>query len=191
MLARFDPRKDTLVDPMCGAGTIPIEAIHAARATPREAPVLAALGLDRPAEALFADSDPLVIGCDIDIEVLAAARENARAARVGDRITWQRSDIAHLRPEMIHEIAHERGREIQSGLLLVNPPYGERLDDRDLEDTYAALADACTRFRGWRAGFLVGSPILEDVFFRFIGRPRIKKPLANANLRAYFLLYDL
>jgi putative N6-adenine-specific DNA methylase len=191
MLARFDPRKDTLVDPMCGAGTIPIEAIHAARATPREAPVLAALGLDRPAEPLFADSDPLVIGCDIDIEVLAAARENARAARVGDRITWQRTDVAHLRPEMILEIAHERGREIQSGLLLVNPPYGERLDDRDLEDTYAALADACTRFRGWRAGFLVGSPILEDVFFRFVGRPRIKKPLANANLRAYFYLYEL
>jgi len=35
MLARFDPRRDALLDPMCGAGTIPIEAVHAARATPR------------------------------------------------------------------------------------------------------------------------------------------------------------
>src|SRR5206468_9314695 len=49
MLARFDPRIDTLVDPMCGAGTIPIEAVHLARATPRDVPALAALGLARPA----------------------------------------------------------------------------------------------------------------------------------------------
>ena len=191
MLARFDPRKDTLLDPMCGAGTIPIEAIHAARATPREAPGLAALGLDRPAQPLFADADPLVIGCDIDIQVLAAARDNARAARVADQITWQRTDVAHLQPEMIHAIANERGRTIENGLILSNPPYGERLDDHDLEDIYGALATACARFRGWRAGFLVGSPILEDVFFGVIGRPRIKKPLANANLRAYFYLYEL
>jgi len=191
MLARFDPRKDTLLDPMCGAGTIPIEAVHAARATPREAPGLAALGLDRPAQPLFADADPLVIGCDIDIQVLAAARDNARAARVADQITWQRTDVAHLQPEMIHAIANERGRTIENGLILSNPPYGERLDDHDLEDIYGALATACARFRGWRAGFLVGSPILEDVFFGVIGRPRIKKPLANANLRAYFYLYEL
>jgi len=191
MLARFDPRKDTLVDPMCGAGTIPIEAVHAARATPREAPGLAALGLDRPAQPLFADADPLVVGCDIDLEVLAAARDNARAARVADQITWQRSDVAHLTPDKIHAIAHERGRTIENGLILSNPPYGERLDDRDLEDIYGALATTCARFRGWRAGFLVGSAILEDVFFRVIGRPRIKKPLANANLRAYFYLYEL
>ncbi len=191
MLARFDPRTDTLVDPMCGSGTIPIEAVHAARATPREAPVLAALGLDRPAPPLFPDADPLVIGCDVDIEVLAHARDNARAARVADQITWQRTDVAHLRPEMIDTIARERGRTIENGLILCNPPYGERLDDRDLEDIYEALAHTCTRFRGWRACFLVGSPILEDVFFRVIGRPRIKKPLANANLRAYFYTYEL
>ena len=196
MLARFDPRKDTLVDPMCGAGTIPIEAVHAARAVPREAPGLAALGLDKPAAPLFADADPLVIGCDIDIQVLAAARDNARAARAADQITFQRSDVAHLRPATIHAIAAERGRTIENGLILSNPPYGERLDDHDLEDIYGSLAEACARFRSgpsgtWRAGFLVGSPILEDVFFHVIGRPRIKKPLANANLRAYFYLFDL
>ena len=191
MLARFDPRKDTLVDPMCGSGTIPIEAFHAARATPREAPTLEVLGFDRAAEPLFPDADPIIIGCDIDLEVLAAARDNARAARVADRITWQRTDVARLTPDMINAIAGERGRTVESGLILSNPPYGERLDDRDLVEIYEALANACTRFRGWRAGFLVGSPLLEDVFFHIIGRPRIKKPLANANLRAYFYLYEL
>jgi len=191
MLGRFDPRRDALVDPMCGAGTIPIEAIHAARATPREVPTLAALGLTRPAAPLFPDADPLVIGCDLDLEVLAAARDNARAAGVERAITWQRGDVARLSPETIAAIAHERGRTIETGLLLSNPPYGERLDAYDLGEIYEALATACRRFRGWRAGFLVGSPILEEVFARAIGQPRIKKPLANANLRAYFYLYDL
>jgi hypothetical protein len=55
----------------------------------------------------------------------------------------------------------------------------------------AAIADSCRRFPGWRAGFLVGSPQFEQLVGRALGRPRIKKPLANANLRAYFYLYEL
>jgi len=96
-----------------------------------------------------------------------------------------------LAQRRLADIARERGRTIEAGLLISNPPYGERLDAYDLGEIYEALAAACRRFRGWRAGFLVGSPILEEVFARTIGRPRIKKPLANANLRAYFYLYEL
>jgi 23S rRNA G2445 N2-methylase RlmL len=92
---------------------------------------------------------------------------------------------------MIADIARERGREVTPGLLLSNPPYGERLDDADLRLLYGALADTCRRFHGWRAAFLVGNPLLEETFARELGRPRIKKPLANANLRAYFYLYEL
>jgi len=191
MLCRFDARNDALIDPMCGAGTIPIEAIHAARATPRPAPVLAGLGLARPSPPLFPDAAPLVIGCDLDLGVLAAARNNARAAGVADQVTWQRADVARLDPQMIADIARERGREPPAtGVLLTNPPYGERLD-ADTGALYTAIAETCKRFGGWRAGFLVGSPDLERVFLRVIGRPWIKKPLANANLRAYFYLYDL
>jgi len=192
MLCRFDPRRDALVDPMCGSGTIPIEAVHAARATPRPTPALAALGLARPAEPLFPDAAPLVIGCDIDLGALAAARDNARAAGVADDVTWQRADVARLAPELVADIARERGRPPpEAGVLVSNPPYGERLHDPDLDALYAAIADSCRRFPGWRAGFLVGSPHFEQVVGRALGRPRIKKPLANANLRAYFYLYEL
>jgi 23S rRNA G2445 N2-methylase RlmL len=176
---------------MCGSGTIPIEAVQLARATPRPTPTLRALGLSRDAEPLYADADPLVIGCDIDLDVLAAARDNARAARCENQITWQRTDVTRLEPAMIADIARERGREPTPGLLLANPPYGERLDERDLFELYAAMADTCRRFEGWRAGFLVGNPLLEQAFARAGLRARIKKPLANANLRAYFYLYDL
>lgn len=200
MLCRFDPRKDALVDPMCGAGTIPIEAVHLARATPRRTPALEALGIKYvapdaaclDAQPLYPDASPLVIGCDIDLDVLAAARDNARAARAAEAITWQRADVASLTPDTIADIAKERGREPpRDGILLANPPYGERLDEQDLVVVYEALAKTCRRFAGWRAGFLVGNPLLEEVFMSALGRPRIKKPLANANLRAYFYLYEL
>ena len=192
MLCRFDPRKDTLVDPMCGSGTIAIEAIEMARATPRSTPALRALGLSRDAQPLYPDADPLVVGCDIDLDVLAAARDNARSARAAS-ITWMRMDIARLEPQAIHDIASEKGRKIENGLLLCNPPYGERLDERDLYELYRVMADTARRFSGsrWRAGFLVGNPLLEQAFYDAGMRPRIKKPLANANLRAYFYLYEL
>jgi 23S rRNA G2445 N2-methylase RlmL len=191
MLARFDPRADTLVDPMCGSGTIPIEAVHAARAMPRKHHALAALGLDRPAEPLFADSSPIVIGCDYDLEVLGAARDNARAAGVTKDVTWQRADVTTLKPQLIADIQRERGKEPGPGLILSNPPYGERLDEHDLRELYGALGNTLRGFAGWRAGFLVGTPLFEEVLYPIIGEPRIKKPLANANLRAYFYLYEL
>jgi 23S rRNA G2445 N2-methylase RlmL len=201
MLARFDPRKDVLVDPMCGAGTIPIEAVHAARATPRvdhqTRSALRVLGLTGPSTTppapLFADSSPLVIGCDVDLSVLAAARDNADAAGVTKDVVWQRADARALSPALVADIAREKGRELQSGLILSNPPYGERLDDDDLYGLYRGVAEACRRFRGlpWRAGFIVGTPLFEEAFMEVLGRPRIKKPLANANLRAYFYLYEL
>jgi 23S rRNA G2445 N2-methylase RlmL len=200
MLCRFDPRKDVLVDPMCGSGTIPIEAVHLARATPRYTPGLTALGIKYIPEGavgpdappLYPDAAPVVIGCDIDLDVLAAARDNARAARCAEQITWQRADVATMTPSIIDDITRERGREpTGSGLILANPPYGERLDEHDLRVTYKLLAETCKRFKGWRAGFLVGNPLLEETFFYVLGKPRIKKPLANANLRAYFYLYEL
>jgi 23S rRNA G2445 N2-methylase RlmL len=192
MLCRFDPRTDLLVDPMCGSGTIPIEAIHAARATPRTTPALAALGIARPAAPLFPDAAPLAIGCDHDLGALALARDNGRAAGVADDVTWQRADVRSLRPELVAGIARERGASPDAtGLLLANPPYGERLDPQDLFELYAAMAQTCRRFRGWRAGFLVGNPLFEQAFLPTVGRPRIKKPLANANLRAYFYLFEL
>lgn len=196
MLCRFDPRHDALVDPMCGAGTIAIEAFHLARATPRDAPSLAALGLARPSPApLYPDAAPLLVGCDLDLEALAAARDNARAAGCASAITWQRADVASLAPATVAAIAEERGLPAPSrGVLLSNPPYGERLPDDELHALYSAIAQTCRRFGGagqWRAGFLVGNPLLERAFTPVLGRPRIKKPLANANLRAYFYLYEL
>lgn len=92
---------------------------------------------------------------------------------------------------MVAEIAAAKGHAGKSGVILANPPYGERLEDDDLYTLYRGIAETCRLFRGWRAAFLVGNPLLEQAFGDVMGRPRIKKPLANANLRAYFYLWDL
>lgn len=197
MLARFDARSDVLVDPMCGAGTIAIEAALMARGTallptPRKPACAMRPPLDADARELghplFADADPVIVGNDHDLEVLLAAKGNATRAGVTGQVVWRRGDLTGITPDEIGAIAAERGKTAERGLLLANPPYGERLDDADLRLLYGELADTCRRFPGWRAAFLV---VNEDFERAFGGRATIKKPLSNGNLRGYFYLYEL
>jgi 23S rRNA G2445 N2-methylase RlmL len=191
MLGRFDPRVDVLVDPMCGAGTIGIEALLMARGAARqlERPNIPALDEAWPkGEPLFGDSSPVIIGNDVDVGVLVGAKHNASDAGVAGEIVWRRGHFGSLSPREIAEICAERGKNAERGLILCNPPYGERLDPIDLRLIYGELGDYCQQFRGWRAGFLVGNLDFEQAF----GRPaNIKKPLSNAGIRSYFYGYDL
>lgn len=190
MLCRYDPRRDLLVDPMCGAGTIPIEAALMARGVPRALPrtIAPSWGFRAYREPLFADAAPLVIGCDRDLGVLAKARDNSRRAEVAGFSVWQRSDVAHLTPRLVQQICDERSTPMRPGLILCNPPYGERLEPDDLLELYRELADTARAFAGWRIGILTASPLIERAFGP---RPAVKKPLANGPLRSYFYLYTL
>jgi 23S rRNA G2445 N2-methylase RlmL len=199
MLGRFDPRVDLLVDPMCGSGTIPIEAALMARGAPRDVRPIdlpcPALAPHWPADApsaLFADAAPIIVGNELDLEALVAARQNAARANTGDAVVWRRGDFRGLTPGELAAIAEEQGRASERGLVLSNPPYGERLDTVDLRVLYGELADWVRGLgAGWRAGFLVDNPDFEPTFERaFRARARIKKPLANGPLRAYFYLYE-
>jgi 23S rRNA G2445 N2-methylase RlmL len=213
MLARHDPRSEILLDPMCGAGTICIEAALMATAAPLWGPEHALAYLRLPVFAgrsqerqpgehnpLFPDTRATVIGNDIDGRALSAAQSNARAAGVD--ITWLRGDFRKLTREQVEQRAAAPAAEPgdpaqrlphpgQRGLILCNPPYGHRLDDRDhdrLLDLYRDLGDWCDQFRGWRAAFLVANRDFEREFGR---RARIRKPLDNGALPAYFYLYEL
>lgn len=203
MLARHDPRSEILLDPMCGAGTICIEAALMATAAPLwpsahepaylRLPVFAGHGEGiRERGPLFPDTRPAIIGNDIDGRSLTAARANADVA--GVEVTWLRGDFRALTREQVERRAGDRARETSAdarGLILCNPPYGHRLeDDRDdrLLDLYRDLGDWCDQFRGWRAAFLVANRDFERAFGR---RARVRKPLDNGALPAYFHLYEL
>jgi 23S rRNA G2445 N2-methylase RlmL len=182
---------------MCGSGTIPIEAALMARAEPLlprpgapivRIPALAGVRGTGPKGPLFADAEPAIIGTELDARLAAAARRNAVAAGVAPRLDVQAGDFRGLGSANIRELAAARGRSAEAGVILSNPPYGERLADDDLARLYRDLGAWCRGLRGWRAGFLVANPAFEAAFG---GRPRVKKPLANGPVRGYFLLYDL
>ncbi len=146
-----------LVDPCCGSGTFCIEAaMMAAGIAPGMERNFAATSWSNLAEKrLWYDAydearelrrDGLINlkdstdiqGYDIDDEVLKSARENAALAGVGDMIHFQKRDISML--------SHPK----KGGILITNPPYGERLEDREgLPYIYKNLGERYSKLDGW------------------------------------------
>jgi len=163
MLALAGHRDDEpVIDPCCGSGTILIEAALRAR---HVAPGLVGREYGfarwpgfRPerleatrADLLAATRPPRqrrYLGLDLDGELLEVARENTRRARVADDIRLVRADATRALPEDLGG----------PGLVVTNPPYGARLEDRPR--VVRLLGELGRRWRevlpGWRAAVLVG-----------------------------------
>ena len=151
-----------LLDPMCGAGTLVIEAaLMAADVAPglqrhRSAPPTRWRGFDAAAWAEVVQGAELraaagkaamqcrFIGHDIDPRALRLAESNARDAGVADWCTWSAADVRHM-----------PAPKAQRGLVVCNPPYDARLAaDPAL---YRALGDRLQAATpGWRASILCG-----------------------------------
>lgn len=186
-----------LLDPMCGAGTLLIEgALMAADVAPglkRE--YFGFLGWRGHAahtwEALLAEAHdratnglrslkPVFFGCDHDPQVLNEAKRNAQAAGVAGFLHLARQSAEHLkRPD---------GSDLP-GLVICNPPYGERLGERaEIGTLYRALG---ARLRGefgdWRAAIIVS----DDELGHALGlRPDKRYVLYNGALECRLLVFD-
>ena len=154
LLSGFDATQPVF-DPMCGSGTLLLEAaLWAARRAPglhrerfgferwhnfdsAERAVMKELR-DQARAAIVPQPAP-IIGSDISLDMLKIARENA--ARAGVELTLTPNSAAQARPPG------------ERGLLVANPPYGERLaHSPDLPRQLARLVD---RFPDWHAGLLM------------------------------------
>lgn len=196
MLARYDARRDVLIDPMAGAGTLVIEAAAMASArgvwcsgrTPACVKLPAfADDWPRTAPPLFADTRPKLMYNDIDPKAVEMARANADTAGVLGQIELSTGDFRHLTRQRV-EARFGLDGATTSGLIVSNPPYGQRIGDAArLPAEYRALGAWCAGFTGYRAGFLVDHPEFELAFGR---RPVLKKPLPNGPLRSVFYLYE-
>ena len=139
---------EALVDPFCGSGTLPIEAAllaserapWAGRSFAWESwPALSARRAHRPRGGPV--SVPIV-GADHDERAIAASTENARRAGVEALVSWQLVDVSDLAPPA------------PSGLVVANPPYGQRLGQR-VRGVYVRFGQVLrARFGGWRVAFL-------------------------------------
>lgn len=197
MLARFDARSDVLVDPMGGAGTIPIEAACMASArgvwcsgrTPAcsRLPEFAA-EWPRFAPPLFADTTARVVYNDNDANAGSMARVNADTAGVQNQLRFEVGDFVQLTRARVEGLVG-CAPGTSKGLILSNPPYGQRLGDAEqLPSMYRALRRWCQGFGGYRAGFIVDHPDFEAAFG---ARPILRKPVPNGPLKAVFYLYEL
>jgi len=175
--ARYDPRKDLVVDPMCGAGTIAIEAALAARGAP--------VAMGDAAPPLWPDARPVVIAGDRDLDVLVSARNNAK--RAGVDVIFQRGDLVTLDRDKIWALAADAGAVPERGLVLCNPPWGERLELAEARLFYGALGDWWRALGDFRAAFLVANPAFEEAFG---ARWAMKKPLSSGPLRGYLFVYE-
>lgn len=150
----FDGRQ-AVADPMCGSGTIPIEAAEvAAGLRPGRARGFAfeALrGFDAEVwAALTAEvsgpvSQARMVGADRDAGAVRGARDNAERAGVADRVVFAQGGVSDFSPP-----------EGPPGIVLTNPPYGGRIGNRKLLfGLYGALGRVLReRFAGWRVGIV-------------------------------------
>ncbi|MEH6579355.1 MAG: bifunctional 23S rRNA (guanine(2069)-N(7))-methyltransferase RlmK/23S rRNA (guanine(2445)-N(2))-methyltransferase RlmL [Amphritea sp.] len=159
----------SFIDPMCGSGTLLVEAaMMAADIAPgllrrdfgfihwpqHKASIWRELLDDANArrEAGLATLRIKIEGFDADAKVLGTARENAHRAGVESYIHFEKRELSRL----------ERPAKAEHGLLLTNPPYGERLgDEPTLFFLYQHLGERLKAdFVGWQAAVFTGNPEL-------------------------------
>lgn len=160
------------VDPLCGSGTLVIEAALIALdiapgALRNRFGFSGWLGHDRElwqrlvaearerrerGQAAAARRRLTIRGYDADAGAIRAAIENAERARLRGFVHFERRDLAQLTRESSASI----------GLLVTNPPYGERIGDQQrLQALYETLgARLREHFQGWKAAVLTGNPPL-------------------------------
>jgi len=184
-----------LVDPMCGSGTLLIEAaLMALDIAPgsmrNHFGFINWLGHDaalwrrlhdeaRDRRAANADKRIDIRGYDSDPGAVRAAIENVERARLRHTIHVERRDLVAL--------VKEGGEQ---GLLVTNPPYGERIGDQDrLRDLYSLLGEKLRgQFVGWKAAVFTGNPPLA----KFLNiNARRTHTLFNGRIECRLLRFDI
>ncbi len=175
-----------LVDPFCGSGTFPIEAAMIAAGI---APGMNRHFLSEAWENLipkelwrdcFQEAEEMVNkdittdiqGYDIDGDIIKAARENAKRAGVENLIHFQQRDVSDLH--------HPK----KYGFVITNPPYGERLEEKEvLPELYAKIGQAYRGLDSWSMYMITSYEDAE----KYIGRKADKnRKIYNGMLKTYF-----
>ena len=178
-----------LLDPMCGSGTFLIEAaLIAANINP---------GIYRKGfafekwpdfdavlfEKLYNDDEGEripqypIMGGDIDPEAVSISKKNIAGARVGEFVKVKCQSISEWK---------ENG---EKGMLITNPPYGERLRPEKIEELYRLIGECLKKnFKGWHAWILGYKPELFDAIRL---KSSVRYPILNGSLECSFREYVL
>jgi putative N6-adenine-specific DNA methylase len=182
---------ETLLDPMCGSGTIAVEAALMALAIPpghaRSFGFERLAGFDRKrwnevreaALALRAPARRLeIFARDRYGDELKKARANLEAAGLADCVQLKQADVL------------DTGVPAQSGVMIANPPYGARIgDDAALAEFYPKLGDTLKKYyAGWRCYLFSGDARLPRLIRLAASR---RTPLFNGPLECRLYEYRI
>jgi 23S rRNA (guanine2445-N2)-methyltransferase / 23S rRNA (guanine2069-N7)-methyltransferase len=192
LATRFDADSEHFLSPMCGSGTLAIEAalLGLGRAPGLLRPDFAfrhLIGFDEKAyedlrRELHAQARKTlprrILASDNDPQAVEAARQNARTAGVEEHIEFS---VADFRETEVPE---------GPGVCALNPEYGERMGDSgQLAETYAAIGDFFKkRLSGWRGYVFTGNSELAK---RVGLKPKRRIPFYNAKIECRLLEFEL
>lgn len=176
------------LDPMCGSGTLLIEAAMIARGIPAGI-YRKSFGFEKWEdfdEQLFSDiynadyekeSTVKIFGSDISVQSCAIARANIKNAGLSKVIEIETKDFLEMNPPF------------ESGIIVTNPPYGERLITKSIAGLYKSVGDVLKqRFSGYTAWVISSS----EEGFKSIGlKPSRKIELFNGALPCSFRSFEL
>ena len=178
-----------LVDPFCGSGTIPIEAamMAAGMAPGMNREFLSENWnhllpkkiwydvIDEANDLVNLTVTPDIQGYDLDGEMVAIARENAKMAGV--------DKLIHFQKRGVDQLSHPK----KYGFLITNPPYGERLEDKkDLPALYKTIGQRYQALDSWSMYLITAYDRAEND----IGRKADKnRKIYNGMMKTYFYQY--
>lgn len=183
-----------LIDPMCGSGTLCIEAaMMAADIAPglerNYFGFMGWRGFDPAIWRVLIDearkrrleglaSMPLILGFDVDPNAIRIAKKNVDCAALRAKVQIEQRELTAVRPLK------------SAGLVVVNPPYGERLgEQRKLEQLYARLGISLKKyFVGWQAAMFTGNPKLAGELRL---RPRRSYSFYNGPIKCRLLCFNI
>lgn len=196
-------RKTPLHDPFCGSGTIPIEAtLYAFNVAPGFGRRFALENLSiynekqaleiraQEAAKIRTDVEVRITGSDIDAKAIERAQKNAEYACVmAGRALKSIGISAHLpRPDFIQSDFQQLQAPYENGLLLCNPPYGERLgDEEEVSKLYKQMNSLWEDFPNWDIGVITSNPNFQEDFSH---KANHIKNLKAGNLDTQFYIYN-
>lgn len=196
-------RKTPLHDPFCGSGTIAIEAtLYAYNVAPGFGRRFALENLPffnpekakeikkQEASLIRPDVEVRITGSDIAFDAIERSRKNAEYACVtaGRALNLIDSSAKIHRPDFVQSDFADLEAPYESGLLLCNPPYGERLgDEADAEELYKKMQCIPENFKNWQLGLITSHKKFQECFGNYAN---LLKHFKAGNLDTTFYIYN-
>ncbi len=185
-LSRWQPHR-YFIDPLCGSGTIVIEAAMIGRNmapglkrdfAAEDWPIVPDglwQALKEQAKAEENNKTFRLLGSDKDASVLKQARTNAQLAGVADFVSFQTLSVEKLTTRRRY------------GVIITNPPYGERLgENKENRKLYRTMGEVFANMPDWSYFIICGYPEFEKAFGKKADKNR---KLYNSMIKTYYYQY--